>query len=61
VKLPSSQWNATILFFMAGAARGGGFPTTGWAVKDGTVKVMETGGEEAGNGGEIVTRDPLRL
>ncbi|WP_263410909.1 3-keto-disaccharide hydrolase [Terriglobus tenax] len=37
------------------SARGGGFPTTGWAVKDGTLTVTETGGEEAGNGGDIVT------
>jgi hypothetical protein len=37
------------------SARGGGFPTTGWAVQDGTITVTETGGEEAGNGGDIVT------
>ena len=27
----------------------------GWAVKDGTITVTETGGEESGNGGDIVT------
>lgn len=37
------------------SARGGGFPTAGWAVKDGTITVTETGGEESGNGGDIVT------
>jgi hypothetical protein len=37
------------------SARGGGFPAVGWAVKDGTITVTETGGEEAGNGGDIVT------
>lgn len=37
------------------SARGGGFPSTGWAVQDGTITVTETGGEEAGNGGDIVT------
>ena len=37
------------------SARGGGFPTTGWVVKDGTIMVTETGGEESGNGGDIVT------
>lgn len=37
------------------SARGGGFPTTGWAVQDGTLTVTETGGEESGNGGDIVT------
>jgi hypothetical protein len=37
------------------SARGGGFPATGWAVKDGTITVTETGGEESGNGGDIVT------
>jgi hypothetical protein len=37
------------------SARGGGFPTTGWAVQDGTIAVTETGGEESGNGGDIVT------
>lgn len=37
------------------SARGGGFPAVGWAVKDGMISVTETGGEEAGNGGDIVT------
>lgn len=37
------------------SARGGGFPATGWAVQNGTITVTETGGEEAGNGGDIVT------
>ena len=37
------------------SARGGGFPAIGWAVQDGTLTVTETGGEEAGNGGDIVT------
>ena len=37
------------------SARGGGFPATGWAVRDGMIAVTETGGEEAGNGGDIVT------
>ena len=37
------------------SARGGGFPATGWAVQDGMISVTETGGEEAGNGGDIVT------
>jgi hypothetical protein len=37
------------------SARGGGFPATGWAVEDGTITVTETGGEESGNGGDIVT------
>ena len=40
----------------AGAVRGvAAFPATGWAVKDGMISVTETGGEEAGNGGDIVT------
>ncbi len=37
------------------SARVGGFPTKGWAVKDGALAVTETGGEESGNGGDIVT------
>ncbi|WP_049781140.1 3-keto-disaccharide hydrolase [Terriglobus saanensis] len=37
------------------SARGRGFPTTGWAVRDGTIMVTEAGGEESGNGGDIVT------
>lgn len=37
------------------SARGGGFPAVGWAVKHGMISVTETGGEEAGNGGDIVT------
>lgn len=37
------------------SARGVGFPATGWAVEDGTLAVTETGGEEAGKGGDIVT------
>jgi len=37
------------------SARGGGFPTYGWAVRDGMLTVTETGGEEAGNGGDIVS------
>ncbi|WP_245536145.1 3-keto-disaccharide hydrolase [Terriglobus roseus] len=37
------------------SARGGGFPATGWAVRDGALTVTEAGGEEAGNGGDIVS------
>ncbi|HTF64986.1 MAG TPA: hypothetical protein VK638_20095 [Edaphobacter sp.] len=32
-----------------------GFPQTGWAGEDGTITVTEWGGEESGNGGDIVT------
>ena len=37
------------------SARAPGFPATGWEVKDGLITVTETGGEEAGNGGDIIT------
>jgi hypothetical protein len=37
------------------SARSNGFPTTGWVVKDGMIAVTETGGEEAGNGGDLIT------
>lgn len=37
------------------SARSNGFPSTGWAVKDGMISVTETGGEEAGNGGDLIT------
>lgn len=40
------------------SARGGGFPTTGWSVDGGTINVTERGGEEAGNGGDIVSTRP---
>jgi Domain of Unknown Function (DUF1080). len=31
------------------------FPTTGWQVKDGMISVIEHGGEEGGNAGDIIT------
>jgi hypothetical protein len=37
------------------SARSENFPTTGWAVKDGMIAVTEQGGEEGGNGGDIIT------
>jgi hypothetical protein len=37
------------------SARSDQFPTTGWAVKDGMITVTEQGGEESGNGGDIIT------
>jgi len=37
------------------SARSDHFPTTGWEVKDGMIAVTELGGEEAGNGGDIIT------
>lgn len=37
------------------SARGGGFLTTGWVVKNGTITVTEMGGEESRCGGDIVT------
>jgi hypothetical protein len=37
------------------SARSSTFPATGWAVQDGTLAVTETGGEESGNGGDLVT------
>jgi hypothetical protein len=37
------------------SARSDHFPTTGWAIHDGMIAVTETGGEESGNGGDIVT------
>ncbi len=40
------------------SARVDGFPKSGWAVEDGTLAVTETGGEESGNGGDIVTTRP---
>ncbi len=38
------------------SARSNHFPTTGWAIRNGTITVTEQGGEEAGNGGDIITR-----
>ena len=38
------------------SARSDHFPTTGWAIQNGTLTVTEQGGEEAGNGGDIITR-----
>jgi len=32
-----------------------GFPTTGWEIKDGLLSVTESGGEEGGNAGDILT------
>ena len=37
------------------SARNDHFPATGWEVKDGMIAVTELGGEEAGNGGDIIT------
>jgi Domain of Unknown Function (DUF1080) len=34
-----------------------GFPTKGWTLKDGTLAVHATGGEESGGGGDIITRE----
>ncbi|MEL6355711.1 MAG: DUF1080 domain-containing protein [Bacteroidota bacterium] len=34
-----------------------GFPTQGWGVKDGEIQVFHSGNEEAGFGGDIITRD----
>ncbi len=33
------------------------FPTAGWEIKDGVLSVLESGGGESRNGGDIVTRD----
>lgn len=33
------------------------FPTAGWEIKDGILSVLESGGGESRNGGDIVTRD----
>ena len=33
------------------------FPTQGWGVKDGEIQVYHSGNEEAGFGGDIITRD----
>lgn len=37
------------------SARANGFPTSGWAVANGTLAVTESGGEEGGNAGDIIT------
>jgi hypothetical protein len=36
------------------------FPTTGWEVKDGILSVTETGGEEGGNAGDIITTNTYK-
>jgi len=33
------------------------FPVSGWKIKDGVLSVLESGGGESRNGGDIVTRD----
>ena len=38
-------------------ANGKGFPEAGWSVKDGELSVLESGGAESRNGGDIVTVD----
>ncbi len=38
-------------------AHGDTFPDKGWVVKDGVLTVLESGGGEAANGGDIVTLD----
>lgn len=37
------------------SARSEGFPTEGWAIKDGVLTVHENGGEESSKGGDIIT------
>lgn len=37
------------------AAKGDKFPENGWEIKDGVLKVLESGGGESTNGGDIVT------
>lgn len=39
------------------SARGGGFPSKGWAVENGALTVLPSAGQESGNGGDIVTAD----
>ena len=39
------------------SARSDEFPAKGWMMKDGVLTVLESGGEESENGGDIVTRD----
>ena len=38
------------------SARSENFPEQGWAMEDGVLTVLESGGEEAGRGGDIITR-----
>ena len=40
------------------SAKGGPFPEEGWQIVDGTLQVLENGGEESVNGGDIITVDP---
>jgi hypothetical protein len=42
----STGWRST---------RSNSFPSSGWVVKDGTIAVTETSGEEGGNAGDIIT------
>lgn len=35
--------------------RGGPFPSTGWAIKDGVLSTTDLGGKEGGNAGDIIT------
>lgn len=37
------------------SARGPAFPENGWEIKEGTLSVMDSGGEESANGGDIIT------
>ncbi|MGM1430566.1 3-keto-disaccharide hydrolase [Sphingobacterium lactis] len=37
--------------------RGNGFPTKGWEIKDGAIKVQKSDGAESTNGGDIITKD----
>lgn len=37
------------------SARSNGFPASGWEVKNGVLAVTESGGEEGGNAGDIIT------
>lgn len=37
------------------SARGGGFPGKGWAIENGVLSVLPSGGAESTNGGDIVT------
>jgi hypothetical protein len=42
------------------SAKADHFPTMGWEIKDGVLRVLESGGGEAEHGGDIVTVDNFR-
>lgn len=38
------------------SAKADGFPTSGWSIQDGTLRVHDNGGEESTGGGDIITQ-----